>query len=158
MTEAERREMMKMLIDKITFNIDGKIEKIYLKFTINKNGNLIKEVSMNNTKYSADYALEPKENISLFIPEENSTKGIETSERRKTFPKEKKATYKMIQSYVLDNFGLKAHTRYIAEIKRKNGLSMACVRETDNPKNPIPHPTPAMTETITSALKFYNLI
>lgn len=158
MTEAERREMMKMLIDKITFTFDGKIEKIYLKFTINKNGNLIKEVSMNHSKYSADYALEPKESISLFIPEDKPTKGIETSERRKTFPKEKKVTYKMIQNYVLDNFGLKAHTRYIAEIKRKNGLSMACVRETENPKNPIPHPTPAMTEAITSALKFYNLI
>lgn len=150
--------MMKMLIDKITFNIDGKIEKIYLRSTINKNGNLIKEVSMNHTNYSADYVLEPKEGISLFIPEENHTKGIKTSERRKTFPKEKKATYKMIQSYVLDNFGLKAHTHYIAEIKRKNGLSMACVRKTENPKNPIPHPTPAMTEAITSALKFYNLI
>jgi hypothetical protein len=35
---------------------------------------------------------------------------------------------------------------------------MACVKETDNPKNPIPHPTLAMTEAITSALKFYNLI
>lgn len=64
----------------------------------------------------------------------------------------------MIQSYVLENFGLKVHTRYIAEIKRKNGLSMVCVRETENPKNPIFHPTPAMTEVITSALKFYNLI
>ncbi|MCM1131036.1 MAG: hypothetical protein NC310_05375 [Roseburia sp.] len=64
----------------------------------------------------------------------------------------------MIQNYVLDNFGLKVHTRYIAEIKRKNGLSMACVKEAVNPKNPIPHPTPAMTEAITSALKFYNLI
>lgn len=67
-------------------------------------------------------------------------------------------TYKMIKNYVLDNFGLKAHTRYIAEIKSKNGLSMACIREADNPKNPIPHPTPAMTKAITSALKFYNLI
>ena len=35
---------------------------------------------------------------------------------------------------------------------------MACVKETDNPKNPIPHPTLAMTEAITIALKFYNLI
>ena len=65
----------------------------------------------------------------------------------------------MIQTYVLlDDFGLKTHTKYIAEMKRKNGLSMACVRETDNSKNPIPHLTPAMTEVITSALKFYNLI
>lgn len=113
---------------------------------------------MNNSKYSADYVLVPKESISLFIPEDKPTKEIETSERRKAFPKEKKATYKIIQNYVLDNFGLKARTRYIAEIKRKNGLSMACVREIENPKNPILHPTPAMTEAITSALKFYNLM
>lgn len=94
MTEAERRVIMKMLIDRITFNIDGKVEKIYLKFTINKNGNLIKKVSMNHSKYSADYVLEPKESISLFIPEDKPDKGIETSERRKTFPKEKKVTIK----------------------------------------------------------------
>ncbi len=67
-------------------------------------------------------------------------------------------TYKMIKNYVLDNFGIKAHTRYIVEIKSKNGLSMAYIREADNPKNPIPHPTPAITKAITSALKFYNLI
>lgn len=35
---------------------------------------------------------------------------------------------------------------------------MACVREAENPKNPIPHPTPAVTEAITNALKFYNLM
>lgn len=76
-----------------------KKRKIYLKFTINKNGNLIKEVSMNNTKYSADYTLESKESISLFIPKDKPTKGIETSERRKTFPKEKKIILK-IQFYI----------------------------------------------------------
>jgi len=58
----------------------------------------------------------------------------ETYGDKKTFPKEKKVTYKMIQNYVLDNFGLKVHTRYIAEIKRKNGLSMAYVKETENAK------------------------
>lgn len=35
---------------------------------------------------------------------------------------------------------------------------MAYVREAENPKNPIPHPTPAVTEAITNALKFYNLM
>lgn len=49
---------------------------------------------MNHCKYTAVYILEPKESISLFITEDNSTKGIETSERQKTFSKEKEVTFK----------------------------------------------------------------
>ncbi len=79
-----------------TVNLYEKTRKSYLKFTINKNGNLIKEVSMNNTKYSADYALELKESISLFIPKDKPTKGVETSERKKTFPKEKQIILKIL--------------------------------------------------------------
>lgn len=40
--------------------------------------------------------------------------------------------------------------------KEENGFFLACARETEIPKNFIPHPTPAMTETIISVLKFYN--
>jgi hypothetical protein len=49
---------------------------------------------VNHCKYTAVYILEPKESISLFITEDNSTKGIETSERQKTFSKEKEVTFK----------------------------------------------------------------
>ena len=64
----------------------------------------------------------------------------------------------MIQNYVWDNYGLKAYTRYIAKIKRKDGLFMSCAREAENPKKHIPHSTLAMTEATTSALEFYYII
>lgn len=38
-------------------------------------------------------------------------------------PKEK-VTYKMIEQYIEEFFGLKVHTAYIAEVKRNLGLPM----------------------------------
>ena len=35
-----------------------------------------------------------------------------------------KATYQKIKDYVKDKYGLNLHTKYIAEVKRKHGLSM----------------------------------
>ena len=46
---------------------------------------------------------------------------------------ESKATYKQIQNYVLEKFGFKVSTLYIAQVKKKHGLE---VREHYNiPKN-----------------------
>ena len=37
---------------------------------------------------------------------------------------ESKATYKQIQNYVLEKFGFKISTLYIAQVKRKHGLDV----------------------------------
>lgn len=37
---------------------------------------------------------------------------------------ESKATYKQIQNYVLEKFGFKVSTLYIAQVKRKYGLDI----------------------------------
>lgn len=37
---------------------------------------------------------------------------------------ESKATYKQIQNYVLEKFGFKVSTLYVAQVKRKYGLDV----------------------------------
>ena len=37
---------------------------------------------------------------------------------------ERKATYKQIQNYVLEKFGFKVATLYIAQVKKKHGLEV----------------------------------
>ena len=70
----------------------------------------------------------------------------------------KHATYNQIKEFVLKEYGLKVHTRYIAEIKRKHGIKMQCDRASTNPKNPVPHPTKEMTTAIEAALLHFNMI
>ena len=69
-----------------------------------------------------------------------------------------KVTYKMIQDYILDKYNMKAHTSYIAEIKRKHGLDMQCVRQKEKTTQPVKHPTAKMAEAIEDAMKFFKLI
>ena len=46
------------------------------------------------------------------------------AERAKKYQPKPKITYKMIQKYVKEKYGFKAHTAYIAEVKRLLGLTM----------------------------------
>jgi trmA family RNA methyltransferase len=67
---------------------------------------------------------------------------------------ESKATYKEIQNYVLEKFGFKVSTLYIAQVKKKHGLE---VREHYNiPKNEnrkVPQCSIEKEEAILDALK-----
>ena len=67
-----------------------------------------------------------------------------------------KVTYKKIQQYIKEKYGLKAHTSYIAEIKRKHGIEMINVRSKEGAK--VHHPTKEMTEAIEDALRYFNMI
>jgi len=40
---------------------------------------------------------------------------------------ESKSTYKQIQNYVLEKYGFKVSTIYIAQVKRKHGLALLFV-------------------------------
>lgn len=161
MTDEEKRKLIKLLIDKITFTLDGKIDKIYLKFVINKDGKLFSELDMHKTKYSIDYVMDTKGDISLFIPEpkpitdEKNKKEIKT---QRVILKKEKVTYKMIKDFILENFSLKARTSYIAEVKRKYGIKMINVRSTEETQARAKHPTEAMTRAIEAALVHFKLI
>ena len=67
---------------------------------------------------------------------------------------ESKATYKQIQNYVLEKFGFKVSTLYIAQVKRKYGLD---IREhyniSNNESRKIPQCPIENEEAIFDALK-----
>ena len=68
-------------------------------------------------------------------------------------------TYKMIKEYIEAKYGFKAHTAYIAEVKRELGLPMY-----DDPnaveelKQPRKHPTAEKVEAIRGALRCFEVI
>ena len=72
---------------------------------------------------------------------------------------ESKATYKQIQIYVLEKFGFKVSTLYIAQVKKKSGLE---VRKHYNiPKNEnqkVPQCSIEKEKAILDALKYYKII
>lgn len=72
---------------------------------------------------------------------------------------ESKATYKQIQNYVLEKFGFKVSTLYIAQVKKKHGLE---VREhynmSKNEKQKIPQCPIEKEEAILDAFKYFKMI
>ena len=72
---------------------------------------------------------------------------------------ESKATYKQIQNYVLEKFGFKVSTLYIAQVKRKWGLD---VREhynmSKNEKQKVSQCPIEKEEAIMDALKYFKMI
>ena len=72
---------------------------------------------------------------------------------------ESKATYKQIQNYVLEKFGFKVATLYIAQVKKKHGLE---VREhyniSKNENQKVPQCSIEKEEAILDALKYYKMI
>ena len=68
------------------------------------------------------------------------------------------ATYNEIKAYIWEKYGIKAHTSYIAEIKRKYGVKMINVRSNDETRKKAKHPTPQMTKAIEDALVYFGVI
>ena len=72
---------------------------------------------------------------------------------------ESKATYKQIQNYVLEKFGFKVSTLYIAQVKRKYGLD---VREhynmSKNKKQKVTQCPIEKEEAILDALKHFKML
>ena len=78
-------------------------------------------------------------------------------ERTKQYNR-KQATYKEIQNYIFDKYGVKTHTSYIAEIKRLHGIEMLSNRRKSKPKNEVKHPTKEMVKMIEDALIHFDII
>lgn len=70
-----------------------------------------------------------------------------------------KATYKKIQEYVKEKYGLYVHTKYIAEVKRKHGVPMyEAPNKVEVPKREYPSCTEEKSKAIEQALKHYGII
>ena len=72
---------------------------------------------------------------------------------------ESKDTYKQIQNYVLEKFGFKVSTLYIAQVKKKNGLE---VREhyniSKNENQKVSQCSIEKEEAILDAFKYFKMI
>ena len=72
---------------------------------------------------------------------------------------ESKATYKQIQNYILEKFGLKVSTLYIAQVKKKQGLE---IREyyniSKNESQKVPQCSIEKEEAILDALKHFKML
>lgn len=73
--------------------------------------------------------------------------------------KPRKVTYKMIQEYILNKYGFKVHTVYIAEVKRNHGIRMYhAPNAVEHLKHPRPHPPLEKVQAIEDALREYQVI
>lgn len=71
----------------------------------------------------------------------------------------RKGTYQAIKGYVIERFGVKVSTLYIAQVKRKYGLEMGkAYNKPDDPKARVPKCTPEKEKMILEALKYYDLL
>ena len=72
---------------------------------------------------------------------------------------ESKATYGQIKEYVLNKFGFKVSTLYIAQIKKKCGIELReHYNKSKKEKQVIPQCTPEKEEAIMDALKYFKMI
>lgn len=70
-----------------------------------------------------------------------------------------KATYQKIKDYILERYGIKIHTKYIAEVKRKHGLPMhEAPNKVDVPKREYPACPEDKVKVIEEALRNFGLI
>lgn len=72
---------------------------------------------------------------------------------------ESKATYAKIKEYILEKFGLKVPTLYIAQIKKKCGIDLRDnYDKSKKEKQVIPQCTPEKEEAIMDALRNFKMI
>lgn len=81
------------------------------------------------------------------------------AERADAYKQKPRTTYKMIKEYIIEKFGFKVHTAYIAEVKRSLGLPMYdAPNAVETLKNPRKHPTPVQVDAIKAALTHFEII
>lgn len=142
MTCEEKREAYRMLIDRID---------MYPEET--SDGRMIKSISF---KFPVFYGnQEPRKDLS---PDDTVTYTLDTSELGVTAA-EAKATYVQLKSYILEKYGIKVSTLYIAQTKRKYGIDMG--KNYNMPadaKTRVPKCPKAKEKMIVDALKHFRML
>ena len=157
MTDLEKKEFFRNFIDEIELyserQSDGRIVKqINFNFPVYYNGN---------------------EGNAIRLPDENTVETVALLSRKKNGPKIEvemnlteadkrvyvgKATYQQIKDYILAKYGVKVHTQYIAEIKRKCGLDVSdAFNKVENPKQVV-HCSEEKEKYIREALAYFGMI
>ena len=80
-------------------------------------------------------------------------------QRAEQYKPKERVTYKRIKEYILEKYGFKVHTAYIAEVKRSLGLPMYdAPNAVEKLKQARKHPTPEKVEAIKDALHHFAVI
>ena len=142
MTCEEKRDFYRLLIEKI---------EMYPEET--PDGRIIKSISFKIPVFYEDWV--PKKEL---IAEEVITYTLDTSEVGVTSA-EAKATYVELKKYILDRYGTKVSSLYIAQIKRKYGIDMGeNYNKPDDPNKRVPKCPKAKEEMIIEALKHFKML
>ena len=176
MTDEERRTLITLIIKEIHFDENNRIGRIIFKFNIPQDESNVLNVQNKVVDESVVIEMQIEgESVELIPYREVPNRQIKPKEIKEKSIKEKvpkliekkprpehynrkTATYKEIQEYIKNEFGLIAHSSYIAEIKRKYGVGMQSNRRKEETKQPVKHPTKEMTKAIEAALIHFNII
>lgn len=157
MDDEEKKKAITGIISSInTYEVpigNNFIKSIHFKFNIHDKEHMEFEMPGDMLNDIEDLSLDYQENTYLEIPTDKEYKKQEN--KKSYYVKKNKVTYKMIQDYVMKNFGYKVHTCYIAEVKRKNGIDMQADRQTRDIKYPCPQEKVIAIE---DALKHFKMI
>lgn len=90
-------------------------------------------------------------------PKIEVTMGVDSDSN---YTPEERATYQKIKEYVLEKYGLKVHSLYIAQIKDKCGLGKERTGNSwkKNEDAKIPQCTPEKEEAIMDAFKYFGMV
>ena len=95
----------------------------------------------------------------VLLSQETNPLTVEVRMEGETGEVKEHPTYKRIQEYVQEKYGLKVHTAYIAEAKRMVGLDMRKAPITVEQRKHEYHPCPPeKVEAIKDALRHFGLI
>lgn len=142
MTCEEKRKLYQLLIEKI---------EMYPEET--PDGRIVRSISFKIPVFYEEW--EPTKEL---IADEVITYTLDTSEVGITSA-EAKATYAELKKYILDRYGAKVSSLYIAQIKRKYGIDMGeNYNKPDDPNKRVPKCPKAKEEMIVEALKHFKML
>ena len=157
-TDKEKKEFYNCLIESVEIYEQplesGRIlKKIVFRFPLLYGEEEITGISWNKVNHVETIVLLSKLDSKKYISVELPMDDMDLTSA------ESKATYKQIQNYVLEKFGFKVSTLYIAQVKKKHGLE---VREhyniSKNENQKVPQCSIEKEEAILDALKYFKMI
>lgn len=158
LTDLEKKEFLRDFIESVEIypeKMDNgrMLKQINFNFPVYYDGEVGKEIRLLNENTVETVVL-----LSKLKPDDIIEVKVDLDELDATTA-ETKATYPEIKEYVLQKYGLKAHTAYIAQVKRKYGIDMRKNYNVSKKENPKARPCPAnMEEAIYDALKHFAMV
>ena len=154
MNEAERRELIEQLIEKVEVYDERQSNGQWLKAI---------EFKLPIIEHDMKLSLDNGDSVETVIllsrktPDAIIEIDLEMSELDLTRA-ESKATYKEIEEYVQNKYGLHVTNLYIAQVKRGFGIIERINYNVGEGKNRVPKVTPEKREAIIDALKYFQMI